>query len=82
MLGWSRAEAALASRMNRTFVFGIEADVRWQKLKSHPTFEFQILGFVDDSHASFPKLLDNAIVGNGLPDSGRALAANRHRDLI
>ena len=38
----------------------------WQKLKSHPTFEFQVLGFVDDSHASFPKLLDNAVVGNGL----------------
>ena len=34
--------------------------MRWEKLESDQSFEFEVLSFVDHPHASFPKLFENA----------------------
>ncbi len=68
MLGWFKAEAALASRWKRLRACGSCGNVIGQELESDETAKFHVFGFVDHTHTAAAKLLDNAVVRNGLAD--------------
>jgi len=39
-----------------------------KKLQGHKAIELYVLGFVNNTHAASPELLENAVVGDGLAD--------------
>ena len=65
--GWSRADAARASRWKRSSAARVLRPSRRQELERHGAPEPRVLGLVDDAHAAAAELGD-AVVRDGLAD--------------
>ncbi len=50
------------------FGFGISREVRREKFQGNGALQRGVLGFVNDTHASTTKTLEDLIVGDRLPD--------------
>src|SRR6516225_6917539 len=65
MLGWFSAEAALASRRNRSRACGSWASDSGS-LESNKTVKLDVRGFINHPHAAPAELLDDEVVGDSL----------------
>ena len=68
MFGWFRAEAARASRRNRSSACGVLGYIFAQKLQGDEATKLGVLSLVNDTHPAPAKFFDDAVVRNGLPD--------------
>src|SRR5438094_7545763 len=68
MFGWFRAEAARASRWNRSKLARSLARSSGRNLSATRRPSLVILSLVDHTHPAATQLLDDAVVRNGLPD--------------
>ena len=70
-----RADVVMLKRRGRLglmhktlFRILVAGQLRRQELEGDGAFEFGVLGFVDDTHAAFPELFEDLVVGYGLAD--------------
>ena len=68
MLGWFRAEAALASRRKRSRACGSAGERIGEEFQGDEAIEQSVLGFVDDAHSAAAETFEDAEVRNGLSD--------------
>ena len=68
MLGWLRAEAALASRQSVRMPAALGLRCSGRNLSATKRPSFGVLGLVDDTHTAAAKFLDDTIVRDGLAD--------------
>ena len=61
MLGWSRAEAARASWMNRSLASGSDVHCCREKFQRDHAFELGVFGLIDDPHPAPADFLDDPV---------------------
>ena len=72
MCGWFSADAARASRRNRSSATAVAGDVLRQKLQGDESAQASVFGLVDDTHPAAAEFRNDAIAGNTLTEhSGR-----------
>ena len=68
ILGWFNAEAARASRRNRSKACPSLARSVRQKLQGDESPKLRILSFIDHAHPTATELLEDAVMRDGLTD--------------
>ena len=53
--------------------FGVAGEIGREELQCDGAVELEVLGFVDDTHASAAEVLEDLVVGNDLADHRQAL---------
>jgi hypothetical protein len=53
------------------FGFEVAGEIGGKEFQGNETFEFEVLGFINDTHATAPKVLEDFVVRNRLTDEIR-----------